>query len=165
MAGYDRQRFTIGQIMVTIACIALAIALLVNSGSARTISIFVGFVGVLFLVAVSVVATIDVGMGIRCPNCGGWSMGRTSVTSFRDRFFRCSKCGVRCRRGMLSGWEDASGSEFDRFYTRKRPENPWTAPPGLEDEDLIYSKTHVNLLLNKKRRNPDAPDQETGRKP
>jgi predicted RNA-binding Zn-ribbon protein involved in translation (DUF1610 family) len=165
MAGHDRQRFTIGQIMVSIACIALAIALLVNAGAARTASIIIGLLGIGFLAVVSLVAVIDVGMGIRCPNCGGWTMGRTSVASFRDRFFRCSKCGIRCRRGMLSGWEDASAPEFDRFYTRKRPENPWTAPPGLEDEDLIYSKTHVNLLLNKKRRNPNAPDQETGRKP
>lgn len=163
MTETDRQRFTIGQGMVAIGLLAVAIALVVNPGVARPAAIAVGGLGVIFLGVVSVVAAADFVLGIRCPLCGGWSMGRTSVASFRDRYFRCSTCGARCRRGLFRGWEDASASEFDAYYTRKRPENPWTAPPGLEDEDLIYSKTHLNLLVNKKRRNPDPPDQGPGR--
>jgi hypothetical protein len=163
MAGDDRHRITIGQWMVTIAVIGLVVAVLANPGSARGVSITAGFLGAAFLSMVVIMAAVDFLLGIRCPNCCKWTMGRTSITSFRDRFFRCTTCGVRARRGFFRGWEDASGREFDRYYSHKRPENPWTAPPGVEDEDLVYSKTHVNLLLNKKRRNPDAPDQWTGK--
>ncbi len=163
MANYERQRITIGQWMVTIALLGVLIAVVANPGAARGASMFLGFLGVTFLAVVACMATVDFILGIRCPHCGKWTMGRTSITSFRDRFFRCSTCGLRARRGLFRGWEDASAAEFDRFYARQRPENPWTAPPGLEDEDLIYSKTHVNLLVNKKRRNPNAPDQWAGR--
>ncbi len=163
MARYEREQITIGHWMVTIAVAGLLIAILANPGAARGVSVAFGFAGVIFLLAVGCMATVDFVLGIRCPHCGKWAMGRTSITSFRDRFFRCAACGLRARRGLFRGWEDASAPEFDRFYARQRPENPWTAPPGMEDEDLVYSKTHVNLLLNKKRRNPNAPDQWTGR--
>jgi predicted RNA-binding Zn-ribbon protein involved in translation (DUF1610 family) len=163
MANADRPTITIGQWMVTIAVVGLIIALLANQSTARGFSITAGFLGTAFIFVVGCMAAVDFFLGIRCPRCGKWTMGRTSIASFRDRFFRCSTCGVRARRGLLRGWEDASAREFDHYYARKRPENPWTAPPGVEDEDLVYSKTHVNLLLNKKRRNPDAPDQWTAR--
>ncbi len=163
MPNADRPKITIGQWMVTIAVVGLIVAVLANPGSARGVSITFGFLGIVFLIVVGTMAAVDFLLGIRCPRCGKWTMGRTSIASFRDRFFRCATCGVRARRGLFRGWEDASSAEFDRFYARKRPENPWTAPPGVEDEDLVYSKTHVNLLLNKKRRNPDAPDQWTAR--
>ncbi len=159
MARYHRQGPTLGQGMVAIALLGVAIALVANPGATRTVSILLGLVGIAFLLVVAAVATIDLGLGIRCPSCGGWTMGRTSVTSFRDRYFRCSRCGIRCRRGLLRGWEDASGREFDPAFARKAAENPWTAPPGVDDDDLVYSKTHVNLLVNKKRRNPNPPDQ------
>ena len=162
MTEPNRQRVTIGQGMIAIALLAVAAALVANPGAARTTSIVLGFIGVAFLGVVTAVAGFDLLLGVRCPRCSGWTMGRTSVTSFRDRYFRCARCGARCRRGMLRGWEDASGPEFDPFFTRKRAENPWTALPGLEDEDLVYSKTHLNLLINKKRRNPNAPDQGEG---
>lgn len=163
MARYERERITIGQWMTTIACLGVVVAIAANPGAARGVSVVGGFLGVTFLAVVCCMATADFVLGIRCPRCGQWAMGRTSITSFRDRFFRCRACGLRARRGVFSGWEDASAREFDPIYARKRPENPWTAPPGVEDEDLVYSKTHVNLLLSKKRRNPDAPDQWTGR--
>jgi hypothetical protein len=163
MAGDDRQRITLGQWMVTIAVVGVLVAILVNPRAARGMSITAGVVGAIFLIGVASMASVDFVLGIRCPACGKWTMGRTAMASFRDRFFRCATCGLRARRGLFSGWADASAPEFDRYYSRKRPENPWTAPPGVEDEDLVYSKTHVNLLLNKKRRNPNPPDQWTGR--
>lgn len=163
MARDERRRITLGEAMVSTSLIGILVAVLLNPGANRTVRIGVGAVGVLFLIGVVCLATVDFIMGIRCPSCGKWAMGRTSIASFRDRFFRCGACGIRAHRGLLSGWEDASAREFDRYYARKRPENPWTAPPGVEDEDLVYSKTHVNLLLNKKRRNPNAPDQWTDR--
>ena len=162
MAKGDQKHFTIGQLMLTIAAISLMIAVLANPGAVASATVIAGFLGVGVVVIALFVAAFDACMGVRCPHCGAWAMGRTSIASFRDRFYRCSSCQARCRRGFLRGWDDASGPEFDRIYSRKRPENPWTAPPGLEDEDLIFSKTHVNLLLNKKRRNPDPPDQTEG---
>lgn len=162
MASEDDRRITIGRAMVAIAVAGLLIALVANPGASRGASMVVGFMGATFVAVVACTAVVDYILGIRCPACGCWSMGRTSIASFRDRFFRCASCGLRARRGLFRGWEDASAPEFDRFYGRKRPENPWTAPPGVEDEDLIYSKTHVNLLVNKKRRNPNPPDQGPG---
>ena len=56
-------------------------------------------------------------------------------------------------------WEDASGPEYDANYRKKADDDPWTAPPGLEDEDLIYSKTHVNLVRNKRHRQAREPQR------
>jgi hypothetical protein len=72
-------------------------------------------------------------------------------------------CGVRCRRSLLGGyglffWRDASGPEFDALYEKPPGEDPWNAPPGLEDEDYLYSKTHLNLVRNKRRRRPENPN-------
>ncbi len=159
MAPYGRERMTIAKLMTIVACMALLIAVLANPGALRTVSIIAGLIGGLCVVLAVMIAVFDLCIGVRCPNCGAWAMARVSVTSFRDRYFQCTACQARCRRGFLRGWGDASGSEFDHIYGRKRPENPWTAAPRLEDEDLIDSKTHVNLLINKKRRNPNPPDQ------
>ena len=85
-------------------------------------------------------------------------MERRAVSSFGARFYLCTRCGVRCMRGVFGGWEDASGPEFDEKFLKKGEGDPWSAPPGLEDEDLIYSKTHVNLVRNKRLRRPDNPN-------
>jgi len=159
MAKVNSRHITIGQFMVAIAIVSLVVAVLANPGAAQSVSIVAGFLGATFLAVALFVAILDLSMGVRCPHCGEWAMSRVAVSSFRDRFYRCTSCQARCRRGFLRGWDDASDPEFDPVYTRKRPENPWTALPGVEDEDLVYSKTHVNLLLNKQRRNPNPPDQ------
>ena len=59
---------------------------------------------------------------------------------------------------MFFFWRDASGPEFDFLYEKPPGDDPWNAPPGLEDEDYLYSKTHLNLVRNKRRRNPDNPN-------
>jgi len=160
MGRFEQKHVTIGQSMAGIAAISLAIAVLTSPGAGRSASIIAGFLGLGLVVVALFVAVVDLVLGVRCPHCGAWSMCRTSVHSFRDRFYRCTSCRARCRRGFLRGWDDASGTEFDPIYARKRAENPWTAPPSLDDEeDLIFSKTHVNLLRNKQRRNPNPPDQ------
>lgn len=165
MAKDERRQITIGQLMMASAVVSLAISVFVNPGTARTVSVLAGFVGAAFIAVALFIAIVDLGLGVRCPHCGEWTMSRVSLSSFRDRFYRCTACQARCRRGFLRGWDDASGPEFDPIYTRKRPENPWTALPGVEDEDLVYSKTHVHLLLNKQRRNPNPPDQGSGSPP
>jgi hypothetical protein len=150
-------KMTIGGIMGLIVVVALVIGAIRDTELARAISIIGGFVGFVFLVIALCVMIIDMLIGVRCPHCGAWTMARTSVISFRDRYFQCGTCRVRCRRGVLLNWQDASDRQFDRFFTRDRPENPWTAPPGVadEEENLIYSKTHGNLLRNKQRRQVD----------
>ena len=85
--------------------------------------------------------------------------------SFGERFFLCTNCGVRCRRSLLGlngvfFWQDASGPEYDALYQKTRDEDPWNAPPGLEDEEErgLFSKTHMNLVRSKRRRSPENPN-------
>jgi hypothetical protein len=156
----DSGQFSISQMMLCIGGIALAMGVVLSRSSLQWASVGAGLVGLSVLGFLGGSTVLDAFLGVRCPGCGARTMGRTLVVSFRDRYFRCASCGLRARRGVLQGWEDASAPDFDRFYDHRRPENPWTQPPGLEDEDLIYSKTHGNLLLNKQRRHPNPPDQE-----
>jgi hypothetical protein len=146
--------------MGLIAAIAVLWALAVTPGSGQFL------VWVLLPMALLIGGPIlaihhimDNSIGVRCPYCGGSrSMERRAVSSFGSRFYLCNGCGVRCKRGAFGTWEDASGPEYDEKYRKKADGDPWSAPPGLEDEDLIYSKTHVNLVRNKRLRRPDNPN-------
>jgi hypothetical protein len=163
MAPEDRRRYTLGQMLAAIILVGVVAAYLTNPEASSSIRILLGLAAVVLLTTLwGSAAPLNQILARRCPSCGGWTMGRVAIHSFGDRFYRCGKCGIRARR-VAYAWEDASAPEFDKYYARKRPENPWTAPPGMEDEDLVYSKTHVNLLLSKKRRNPNPPDQWAGR--
>ncbi len=160
MLTRPRPRLTIGQVMGLIAGFAATWALVAQPGAARFV------VWVLLPLALLIVGPIlvmqhlvDGSLGLRCPHCGGETMERRAVSSFGSRYYLCSSCGVRCRRGSLFGvWEDASGPEYDEKYRKKPGDDPWSAPPGLEDEDLIYSKTHGHLVRNKRLRRPDDPN-------
>jgi hypothetical protein len=166
MATGPRSQFTIGQIMVIVAGVSLVLAIALTPGFAPILGIVVipstivgvgGYLGIRRLV--------ELFYGHRCPGCGVRNMERRAVMSFGERFFLCKSCGVRCRRSLLgfSGmfWlRDASGPEYDVLYEKAQVEDPWNAPPGLEDEDEygIYSKTHLDLVRNKRRRTPDNPN-------
>ncbi len=152
-------RFTIGQGMGLIAAFALTWAVLAAPGSARFVVTTLLPVAVL-TIAPLVIAhhIVDNSIGLACPHCGRPTMGRRAVASFGPRYFRCESCGLRCKRRTFGAWEDASGPEDDAKFRKRPDEDPWTAPPGMEDEDLIYSKTHVNLVSNKRRRRPDNPN-------
>jgi predicted RNA-binding Zn-ribbon protein involved in translation (DUF1610 family) len=164
MAVGGTGRFTIGQIMVGVAITSLALAGLFTTDTLRwtAVSVLLFIVVVIRFSALVSFLTLETFLGVPCPACGARPMARTAIANFSDRYYRCGSCRFRGRRDTFRGWNDAGAAEFDEFFERKRPENPWTQPPGMEDEDLIYSKTHVNLLLNKKRRNPDPPDQAAG---
>jgi DNA-directed RNA polymerase subunit RPC12/RpoP len=164
MASGGPVRFTIGWIMVGIAILAVVIAGLLNSEVLKwaAVTVLIGMVVAFRISQFLGFLALEPFLGIRCPACGSRPMARTAIASFADRYYRCGSCSFRGFRDSWREWHDAGAAEYDEFYTRKRPENPWTQPPGLEDEDLIYSKTHVNLLLNKKRRNPNPPDQAAG---
>ncbi len=159
MSTRPHVRFTIGQFMGLIAVIAFVWAILTAPGAARflvttLLPITLLIVGPLVLAH----HIVDNSLGLGCPNCRRPTLERRALASFGPRFYRCASCGVRLRRVAFGTWEDASGPIHDAKFARKAGEDPWTAPPGLEDEDLIYSKTHVNLVRNKRRRQPENPN-------
>jgi hypothetical protein len=151
--------------MAMIAAIAIVLGLLLNPTNVGALSVVLGLLGLFAMLVAVLVACVDLSMGVRCPCCHKYAMVRVSLQSFRDRFYRCTSCDARCRRGFLKGWDDASDPEYEPIYTKKRAENPWTAVPGVEDEVGLMTKTHANLLANKNRRNPNQPDQFEGRQP
>ena len=56
-------------------------------------------------------------------------------------------------------WEDASGPEFDEAIGGSRPTTPGPPRRLLRTRDLTYSKSHVNLVRNKRLRRPDNPNR------
>ena len=160
MSTRPQPHFTIGQVMGLIAALAVLWALVATPGSARFLLWILLPMALLIVGPIVVIHhVIENSIGVRCPYCGGGqSMERRAVSSFGSRFYRCNACGVRCKCGAFGTWEDASGPEYDEKYRKKADGDPWSAPPGLEDEDLIYSKTHVNLVRNKRLRRPDNPN-------
>ncbi len=162
MANPTRVQLRIGQAMGLVAGVAVVCALLVSTPFGRILG-YVGFVALplALLVAVGMAAIHYLGnpaLGAGCPYCGRATLERRSVSSFGHRFYRCSGCGVRCMRVILGGWKDASGPEHDARYQTQAEADPWTGPPGLEDEDLIASKTHHNLIQGKRNRQPHNPN-------
>lgn len=144
--------------MSLIAAIALTWALATTPNSARFVVAVLLPLTLLILGPIVVLNHLfDGAIGVRCPHCTS-PLERRAVASFGSRFYLCPTCGVRCKRGAFGTWEDASGPEYDAKYRKKPGEDPWTAPPGLEDEDLIYSKTHGNLVRNKRLRRPENPN-------
>ena len=162
MANPTRLQLTIGQVMGLVAGVAVVCALLVSAPFGRVMRV-IGFVALPMaaLVAIGLVVLqhlANPALGVGCPYCGRATLERRSVRSFGHRFYRCSHCGVRCMRVILGGWKDASGPEHDPRYQAKAEADPWSAAPGLEDEDLIASKTHHNLIQNKRNRQPQNPN-------
>ena len=150
--------------MVAVAATALVLGIVLTPGVGpglgvllipSTIVVIFGFLAARLV--------IDLVSGYPCPTCGKRGLERRAVLSFGDRFYHCPACGTRCKRKVIGSfgmfiWSDASGPEYDDLYRKPPDEDPWNAPPGLEDEDLIYSKTHLNLVRNKRHRHPENPN-------
>jgi hypothetical protein len=150
--------------MVAVAATALVLGIALTPGVApvlgtvlipSTILIICGFLAAR--------SAIDLVMGYCCPTCNRRGLERRAVRSFGDRFYLCPACGTRCKRRVIGSfgmffWSDASGPEYDDLYRKPPEEDPWNAPPGLEDEEFIYSKTHLNLVRNKRNRHPENPN-------
>jgi hypothetical protein len=159
-------RFTIGQGLILVAAIALILYAAIYP------SVFSFAVSYLTLGAILVLSVLLVirriverNYGISCPGCSKPALERRGFQSFGERFYLCPDCGVRCRRSFLLGifgidsWEDASTPEFDDYYEKPKAEDPWNSPPGLEDdEESFTSKTHANLVRNKRLRRPENPN-------
>jgi hypothetical protein len=164
MKAGPHSRFTIANVMLIIAGVALTMAVVLTPGLAP---VLLGFAILTTLALIGgLLATrriLELVYGHSCPRCKKRGLERRAVLSFGERFFSCPACGQRCRRSLLGAyglyaWSDASGPEFDSLFHKPQSDDPWNAPPGLEDEDMIYSKTHLNLVLNKRRRTPDNPN-------
>ena len=152
-------QFTIGRLMGVIAGVGIVCGLLMTSGANRFLGLWliptlasIAFLGLVIHLLSSPV------LGTGCPYCGQATLERRAISSFGYRFYRCSSCGVRCMRVILGGWKDASGPSFEHRYQAREEGDPWTAPPGLDDEDQIASKTHVNLVRSKRNRSPQNPN-------
>ncbi len=160
MADRSRAQFTIAQWMGLVAAVAILYALFVWDNAAWALmALAFPTVAVVWLAALVLHYVFNPVLGVGCPYCGGLTLERRAVSSFGERFYRCSKCGVRCRRVALGGWRDASDSRYDAKYERKeRAGDPWSGAPGLEDEDLIASKTHTSLIRSKRGRRPENPN-------
>jgi hypothetical protein len=166
MPAGPRSQFTIGGVMVAVAATAVVLGIALTPGVAPILGAVVipstiGGVGI-YLGARRLV---EIFYGHRCPGCGVRGLERRGLVSFGERFYLCPRCGVRCRRNFLGFqgmffWRDASGPEFEALYEKPREEDPWNAPPGLEDEDEIgiFSKTHMNLVRSKRQRRPEDPN-------
>jgi hypothetical protein len=164
MSTRPHSRFTIANVMLVVAATALTLGVVRTTGlapvlAASAILATIAIVGIIL----GSRRVLELMYGHRCPVCGKRGLERRAILSFGERFFRCPSCGVRCRRSMLGGyglffWRDASGREYDALYEKPPEEDPWNAPPGLEDEEMIYSKTHLNLVRNKRRRSPENPN-------
>jgi hypothetical protein len=157
-------QLTIGKTMAIVAGVGVVMAIVLTPGFAPILGVVVLPSTILGVGAyLSGRWLIERFYGHRCPGCGVRSLERRALISFGERFFLCSTCGVRCRRKLLGFygmflWKDASSPEYDVLYQKPLDEDPWNAPPGLEDEDFIYSKTHLNLVRNKRNRHPENPN-------
>jgi hypothetical protein len=166
MASRPGSRFTIGQGMIVVAAIAAALYGVMSPGFLSFAISYLSLAAILILFVVLLIRrVVERNNGIVCPGCGKRGLERRSILSFGERFFLCPDCGVRCRRSFLLGligiaaWEDASAQEFDVYYEKPKAEDPWNSPPGLEDEDESFSsKTHANLVRNKRLRSPENPN-------
>jgi hypothetical protein len=159
-----RSQFTIANTMVIVAATALVLGIALTPGFAPILGVVVipaTIVGIgAYLLARRVMELV---YGHRCPSCGRFRLERRAVVSFGERFFLCPHCGLRCRRSLVGVygmffWRDASGPEYDALFQKPPDEDPWNAPPDLADEEFIYSKTHLNLVRNKRRRRPENPN-------
>ncbi len=164
--GTHPRQFTIGGVMGLVAGTAVVLGIALTPGFAPILGVIVipstiGAVGIYLAIR----QMVDLAYGSRCPGCRVRTLERRGLVSFGERFFLCTACGVRCRQGLLGGygryaWKDASGPEFEAHYARPAAEDPWNAPPGLDDEGEagLYSKTHLNLVHSKRQRRPEDPN-------
>lgn len=166
MTTGTRRQITIAQTMLLVAAIALVLGIAMTPGFAPILGMVVipsTVGGVAFYLFGS--RLVELVAGQQCPACRVRGMERRGLVSFGERYFLCRSCGVRCRRNLLGfggtfHWKDASGPEYAAFYDKPASDDPWNAPPGLEDDDErgLFSKTHLNLVRNKRRRTPESPN-------
>ncbi len=107
-----------------LASLALVWAYLVWGGPVLVgivfgVGIVWGFVTSMIGLAISTYRWILAPMlwGVQCPACTEWSLVRVACVSFGLRFYKCDRCGQRCKRWSTeTTWWDASGKEDDDMY-------------------------------------------------
>ncbi len=166
MAKLPDSRMTLANVMLVIAAVALLLGLALNPSLGSALVFMMILVPSSLLGCYLIVRRIvELMFGIPCPGCHRRGLERRSILSFGDRYFLCPNCGVRCRQSLIGAilglylWTDASGGEYAVYYQKPETLDPWNAPPGLEDEyESATSKTHANLVRNKRLRKPDNPN-------
>jgi hypothetical protein len=166
MPNGPSRKLTIANGMIAVAAVALVMGIALTPGFAPILGVVVipsVIVGVFAYLAGR--RLVELAYGYACPGCGERALERRGLVSFGERFFLCTHCGVRCQRSLLGiqgmfNWRDASAPEFAAMYEKPREQDPWNAPPDLEDGDEVglFSKTHMNLVRNKRRRTPENPN-------
>jgi DNA-directed RNA polymerase subunit RPC12/RpoP len=82
----------------------------------------------------------------RCPACSSKALRRVAVVPFGFRFYRCARCGARCKQmSFIGAWVDASGPEDEARY-REREAGAWKGGAPGEVSDTTCGK-----LLGRKR--------------
>ncbi|HWE36685.1 MAG TPA: hypothetical protein VG406_08965 [Isosphaeraceae bacterium] len=150
-----RPRFTIGQGMVLVALLALALAARTSPSAFVVLFTLQAFAAIVL----GVNAAISASLGIRCPTCGKRTLRRRSAEAFGYRFYDCGECGARYKRLPLEfAWHDASGLvDADRFRPRAGAgADPWGGGPSA-GADTGLAGTTGDLLRNQRRRRPGPP--------
>lgn len=77
---------------------------------------------------------VPLAVGVRCPSCGSPGLRYVGCISFGDRFYLCSGCGLRCKRGgPTDPWYVASAPEDDAVYAPKAKGGPSPCSAWLPD--------------------------------
>ena len=93
-----------------------------------------------------VLLRVGASLRARCPACSAKALGLVAAVPFGFRFYRCARCGMRCKRSPFLGrWRDASGSEDAARY-RRRQAGGWKWAAGPDPSDTTCGK-----LLRRKR--------------
>ena len=150
--------FSLGTVVGLILLVAVVAGLAAGLQGARLVSGGLFVLVFVFLVPIAVVRDIILPMvrGVECPACGDWGLQRVSVVPFGSRYYRCSACGLRCKRDMLSTWRAVKGPADEAHYHPKNDEARFEVEPWNEDDVQAGSKTIDALVRNQRRRqDPD----------
>ncbi len=141
-----RVRFTIGQMMWAILVVGgvLALPRILNSPDRVIAFSALVILSVLCLIA----AVAEIVLSKRCPNCSRWSLRRLARHS---RYYLCTSCRARLKRGWMGPWHDASGPEDAARYERRSHAGIWKGytPPGEPE-----GSRSGHLLQSKRMRDP-----------
>lgn len=154
MSGRRRLQFRLGRIMVVVVLVAMILAASRNRWLAlgTLIAFFVCVIGVV------TAGSLELLLGVRCPDCGSWGMQRMGLRPFGLQYYRCPACGVRRKRPMAGWrWADASSPEDGRWYHSRPPAHPWVGDPeGVPDEGSLSGMTGDLVRNQRRRRRPDS---------
>lgn len=152
-------RYTIGQLMVVIAALAIVLALpqLINSPDRVAVFSLVGLLSVLALLN----ALIEVLFGKVCPACSRRALRRLAR---HHNYYRCLACRAQLKKFGFGPWLDASGPEDAGRYRKRSEAGVWkeyTAPDKLDGSScgLLLQSKRSGDLVGEVHTAPQGPDE------